>query len=124
MNDIGDQQFGGVIDSTGDLNIIGGIEEVALNSKIRFLFIQGENRFDLDLGCNWFNLLFDFSSSLADKEAELRRVLLSVPGITAINSFSLAIESTTGEAIVDMEAETSEGLVVREQINLGSIPNG
>lgn len=86
--------------ATGDLLIesralrltVDGAEAVAQKLRVRLRLFQGEYVLDTRVGVPWYTDILG-RHSRATVEAILRRVIATCPGVDALESFTLAINS-------------------------------
>jgi hypothetical protein len=95
----------GDLDITGDLQLIDKGAEVAQNCSIRLKTILAEWHQDVSLGMD-LEELFAVSTSNAHKEAMLRAVVYSTPGVSKIHKFDLIYSKQDMRLYVDMVVST------------------
>lgn len=63
--------------------------QVANHGLIRLRTFRGERLMDENWGTQWYQLVFNAEISQVEKELEIKRQLLSVPGVQYIEEFTL-----------------------------------
>lgn len=109
-----------VLDSTGDLTFISGVEAIASDLKSRWLAFKGEWFLDLDLGIDYWGVVFVKAPDLGAIEAEYRREALATPGVAAV---ALTLTRATGRALnIRAQVTTNTGQIfgVVFGVNTGS----
>jgi hypothetical protein len=78
----------------GDFVIVRGPEARRQRLAIALKHIQGEWEYDENAGTDYFGKIYGKSRDLT-RRAELRRRILGVPGVVAVQSMNLTFDKTT-----------------------------
>ena len=89
-----------------DFVIVEDGTEVAQNCTIRLRTRQGEFKMDLTAGVD-YDELFSASTSMAHKEALLRKVVYETTGVSQIHKFDLVMDNESGTLYIDMNVSTT-----------------
>lgn len=74
---------------------------------------------DLSIGTDWFGIILSEDTGLQSKIDEITRVLLTVPFVTAVNQVQISQNSETREISLDVEVQTTAGVLTLEPVTAG-----
>jgi hypothetical protein len=93
----------------GGLWMVTGKEEIRQLLIQKLLRIKGEWFLDLDDGLEYFEVILEKGTSLADIEAIYINEIISTPGVIDINEFNLIYNPTTRQADITCQIDTVDG---------------
>lgn len=99
------------LNRNGDVEIIGSIRQ-ALQIKLKWFL--GEWVFNPDLGVPYFEDILIKNPNQAIIEKDIREQILSVEGVTGIDSLSLSLDRQSRNLICKFIAQTTEGEIESE----------
>lgn len=79
-----DPTTGDIYTDDGDLAFNSGVAAIASDLKSRWSTFKGEWFLDLDMGVDYWDVVFVHQSDLGAIEAEFRREAMACPGVTAV----------------------------------------
>ena len=91
--------------------------QTAQHGAVRLSIIYGEWKFNTTLGFKLYEVIFDQQKSIAEKEFEIKRVILGTPGVVKIITFLWA--QVGNEVTVNGQVQTQWGA---EEIGLVITP--
>ena len=81
--------------------------QAAQHATTRLNIFYGENDLNPELGTKWYQIIFQTNKSRAEKEFEIKRILLGTPGIKSIRTFEW---SQSGHTVsIDAKVDTDFG---------------
>lgn len=104
--------------SSGDIRLTSETEAIEQALDIAYGMVKGEWFLNLDAGFDLFGVLLTDHPSQTLINEEVRRVALSVPGVTGITNLSVDIDRPSRSADIDLVA-TSDFGVIRRSIQVG-----
>lgn len=99
------------LNRNGDVEIIGSIRQ-ALQIKLKWFL--GEWVFNPNLGVPYFEDILIKNPNQAIIEKDIREQILSVEGVTGIDSLSLSLDRQSRNLICKFIAQTTEGEIESE----------
>ncbi len=104
------------LDSTGDIatsgeQFITGTDEIAQTVKTRLGLFLGEYFRDITDGTPWFQSILGKGSSVANKEAQLRRRIVRTEGVIRLTKFETDFDVQTRKYTVNVSALTTDGAI-------------
>jgi hypothetical protein len=107
---------GGVYDLKLDEGVLGPWcydgTQVANHGLIRIRTFRGERAIDKNWGTQWYQIIFDASVAKVEKELEIKRQILSLPGVEYIEEFEMTQDgneyNVTGIVQTEFGTETFE----------------
>ena len=104
------------LDSTGDIATSGkqfvtGADEIAQTVKTRLGLFLGEYFRDITDGTPWFQSILGKGSSVANKEAQLRRRIVRTKGVLKLTKFETSFDVQTRKYTVNVSALTNDGAI-------------
>lgn len=104
-----------------DLVLIDGAEQIAQQIEITLLTFLGEWFLDTTFGVPYLERIMVKSPSRAQIESIMRTKVLAVPGVSAVPTVEIEIESATRRARITLpDIQTNEGLVTVSVLNPGN----
>lgn len=97
------------ISSTGDLQIIAGIDAIRQHLSLRLQFFRGEWFLDTRLGIPYFEEVLRKAPDLVVVQSLLRDAIRSTPGVLEITEFVLDYDGVTRTLSLDFRTLTTEG---------------
>ena len=94
--------------SAGQLARVSGVDEVVQKITTKYKHFRGEWRLDTESGTAWWEKIFTRPGGLPAAEAELKRVITTTSGVTALTEFA-AVLSAARRLTVTFEAKTIYG---------------
>ena len=107
-----DLTTGDLVYERGDLRLVQGDDAIAQACRIALLLWRGEYALDVEAGCDWQTLLNRKGVTDAQVIAEVRRVLLTVQGVVAVDSVTVARDSGTRTAAVTATVRADSGALL------------
>ena len=95
--------------TSGGLSLVEGVAAVAQRLRGRLGLGQGEWFADTSLGVPWVQQILGQRGSERIAETILRAAVASCPGVAALESFTLALNTATRHASVTFRARTVDG---------------
>lgn len=92
-----------------DLQLVTGIDRVAQQIKIRFLFFLGEWFLNVSQGVPYYRDILIKAPNRAVVEGLLREVIITTPNVLAVDELSFEYDSVTRELDVRFRADTDFG---------------
>lgn len=79
--------------------------QAAQHATTRLNIFYGENELNPELGTKWYQIIFQTNKSRAEKEFEIKRILLGTPGIKQVRTFNWSQSGHTAsiDSIVDTD---------------------
>lgn len=79
--------------------------QAAQHATTRLNIFYGENELNPEIGTKWYQIIFQTDKSRAEKEFEIKRVILGTPGIKQVRKFNWAQAGhiVSIDAIVDTD---------------------
>jgi hypothetical protein len=102
--------------SGGTLNILTGTDAIVQGVRSRLQFFLGEWFADESLGVDYWGLVFVKNPNLTLIQSHLRDVIAGSPGITAVHSVSIELDSDTREATITWRATTIDQETVEDVV--------
>ena len=62
--------------------------QAAQHATTRLNIFYGENELNPELGTKWYQIIFQTNKSRAEKEFEIKRIILGTPGIAQVRKFN------------------------------------
>ena len=109
---------GYVILENGDLSQVTGDEAIAQALRIRLRSIKGEWFLNIDYGLN-HDILFARPRNMAKIRREFRRVVMSTPGVSAMQDFQAGFDLDDPRqlnVVFSVLTENSQTLIIQESI--------
>jgi hypothetical protein len=105
---------GGDILTDGSPVLITGAEEAAQSIETRLKFFLGEWFLDISDGTPWFQQVLGKGGNLPDKEAVIKRRILTAPSVAALTKFKMDYDEATRRLSIECGAvaETGEAINV------------
>lgn len=69
--------------------------QVANHGLIRLRTFRGERDIDANWGTQWYEIIFNVEIPKVEKELEIKRQILSLPGVSYIEEFEMVQEERT-----------------------------
>ena len=98
----------------GDLTLVQDGDEVIQSFRIHMLTILGEWVFDYTIGVDWFDSLFNSSTTDLEKEMLIRGVLLGVEHVRRILQLEFFKDNTERSARIEFSVDTDYGPISAE----------
>lgn len=95
--------------SSGNLELIDGVDEIAQKLRIRYQFFLGEWFLDQRQGIPYFQKIFVKPFNKTDTDAILREVAETTPGIVEVNRFDSTFDGVTRGFTVALWAKSDTG---------------
>lgn len=108
---VGDLHFG----DTGDFVEIEGVEEIGQLMRSALEFLIGEWFLDLRQGVAWLEEVLRKGGTLTRRKALIRRVLLTVPGVTSVERLTADFDRTNRVINVGFQVRTEQGRILRSE---------
>ena len=100
-----------LINDTGDLVLIEGVDATAQHLKISLRFFQGEWFLDLRIGFPYFEEVLRKSPNLNVVRSLFRDAILETEKVVSVSDLTLDYDGTTRGLAVSFRAQTTEGPV-------------
>ena len=85
--------------------------------KQKIQIFKGEWFMDLDLGVDYYNIIFPKTSSDFSRYLEFKRVVESVPGVVQVIDLNIElISATTREYQLNMRIEADYGIIIFDEV--------
>lgn len=95
--------------TSGGLSLVEGVAAVAQRLRGRLGLARGEWFADTSIGVPWVQTILGQRGSERIAETILRAAITSCPGVAALESFTLALNTTTRHASVTFRVRTVDG---------------
>lgn len=95
--------------STGDLQLLTGIEAIAQHIRIRLQFFLGEWMLDTRLGIPYFQHVLIKNPKTAVVRGILRKAIQETPGVVSVSDLLVDYAPTTRQMTVSFSAATDTG---------------
>ena len=102
-----------------DLGLVKEGSQVAQKAKIKLLFVLSEWIYDITLGVDWWNEMFNTDVPIARKKQTLVDVLASTTGINKILEMKFAVDGENNGALIEFTANTIYSTEVRGALSVG-----
>lgn len=100
----------------GDIMLINNAERIAQQIKITLLTWRGEWFLDTRFGVPYMERVLKKNPNMNHVKGIIRAQILSVPGVTNVQSIAVAHDRKTRQLYIDYEAETTSGLITRREV--------
>lgn len=118
--------IGRALDSNNDLvfkagriQTVSDSAEVLQHVRTRLLFYKGEWFLDTEAGIPYFQEIFTKPVNLANIESIFKTAILTTPGVSKLNEFSLTYEGDSSRKLtVFFSADTIYGTIDNEQVTI------
>ena len=97
------------LDDSGSIVLVTGDEAIAQQLSIRFKFALGEWFLDTRIGVPYFQEILVKNPNLTRVRGIYRQLITSTPGIDAIESFSLTLDTPTRKLSLSFLARKTDG---------------
>jgi hypothetical protein len=97
--------------ATSGKQFVTGTDEVAQTIKTRLGLFLGEYFRDITDGTPWFQSILGKGSSVANKEAQLRRRIVRTEGVLKLTKFETSFDVQTRKYTVNVSALTTDGAI-------------
>jgi hypothetical protein len=94
--------------STGDLQIVTGLDAIVQRLRIRYQFFLGEWFLDERQGIPFYQKILIKNPNFADVNSILREVATTTPGVAEVNRVDFDFDSATREFTVDLWARSDD----------------
>ena len=94
-----------------DLKLLDGAEQVRQQLIIKLKLIKGEWFLDTDFGTPYLSDILGKQLTLSGVIAALRKSILEVEGVTAIQELRYRFDNVARKLIVDFQASTPYGII-------------
>lgn len=92
-----------------DLQLVTGVDRVAQQIKIRFLFFLGEWFLNVSLGVPYYRDILVKAPNRAVVEGLLREVIITTPNVVAVQDLTFDYDNVTRKLDVRFRADTDFG---------------
>lgn len=103
---------GDLILDGGDLALVQGEDAIAQECRVALALWVGEFPFDVTVGTDWPTLLNNKGLTDSQIAAEVRRVLLTVDGVQAVDNVSVERDTVSRAATIAVDVRTDTGAVL------------
>ena len=103
---------GDLVLSGGDLALVQGEDAIAQECQVALALWTGEFPFDVTVGTDWPTLLNNKGITDSQVAAEIRRVLLTVDGVQAVDNVTIQRNTTMRTATIAVDVRTDTGAVL------------
>jgi hypothetical protein len=98
---------------------LSNIEAVKQSCNNKLKTFLGEIFTDTSIGTDWFGIMLTDETTIATKNAEITRVLLSVEGVLSIDNIQYSQDIRTGEIIFVITLTCVYGTIQLKDLTLG-----
>lgn len=89
-----------------------------INCKLKTF--KGEIFTDTDIGTDWFGLILTDTTTIATKNEELKRVILSCDGVISVDSIKYFDNKESGEIEFEIDVTCVYGTIKINDLSLGA----
>jgi len=113
-----DGDLASVSDTVPAQATVSGTAAVDQHVRIRLLLIKGEVPWDLELGVDYWGVVFRKGASDVEIATELERVIVGTPGVTVVTELALTRDAQTRQLSVRYKAKGDLGDIADESVPL------
>lgn len=107
-------------DEQGNIDLIRGAAEIAQEIVTRIYFIKNSWFLDLELGVDYFGVVFASTSTRSAVDQEFINTILDTDGVQSLNNYQSSIDSSRNFIVV-FNAQTVEGTTGDTTVELGNL---